>query len=123
MVSGSVDRRVVFGYWASSPEDTTEFPWPVASIAPDQEFLERVARVEAEACREVRYRGSSLSRLTGKILGCKEFSLSDPSTGAEVCWPGDYASHYLAAGVPPDPRFVAFIEQAYAALPSPGRSP
>ena len=109
---------VEYGFWASSPSDTSKYPWPKVSIVPDREFLARVVAVQAEACQVMRYRGLSWSRLDGRTLGCHEFVVRDPSTGAEVRWPGDYASHYLAAGVPPETGFVALVEQVYANLPS-----
>ena len=106
------------GFRASSPTETGGHPWPVVSVAPGAEFLKRVARVEAEACRIGRYRGMSWSRLTGGLLGSHEFVLHDPETNAAVArWPGDYASHYLAAVVEPDPGFAALGERVHASLP------
>ena len=60
-----------------------------------------------------------MSRLTGKIVGCAEFSVSDPVMRTSARWPEAYASHYLAAGVAPEPAFVSLIESVYASLPEP----
>ena len=120
MTKTMTETDMKYGFWAQSPDQTQGYPWPVVSIKPNPDFLDRVAIVEAEACKLVRFRGVTGSRLTGKTLGGHEFVLSDRVSRTEVRWPGDYASHYLAAGVAPEPGFVALIEQVYANLPAPG---
>lgn len=103
---------VVFGYWRGAVDEQSDLPWPVVNQTPDQKFLARVARVENGIHRLngrlIGYKGSTRSRLTGKLLGSQEFFIT--VDGTEYRWPEDYASHYLAAGVAPDPAFRTLIE-------------
>jgi hypothetical protein len=78
----------------------------IAVLTPAQSFevynaiilLERtVAKVES-------YRGLSHSRITGELLGCKEYYF------AGWVWPGDFAKHYvLNYRVKPTDEFLEFL--------------
>lgn len=92
------------GHWRTSPDEESEFPWPVAgAVWPDRPmFLEALAIVEALA-QEVVYRGFSPCRLCGCRNGNKAFRFR------EWEWPAGFRHYIEHHGVRPTADFEALI--------------
>jgi hypothetical protein len=118
-----LDKKVE-GYWIEPPTviemksskgfilrkeipTKTNYPTPIPNVLTEEE-----ARTIYDLIREKEtiancygYMGLSQSRITGDLLGNKEYELN------EWIWPGDFAEHYvLTHKVRPTDEFLKWIE-------------
>lgn len=104
------------GYWRQRQDDTdSPYPWPVPEMLNQEyadNYYELIKRAESFA-KFVRYRGSSVSRINGSMVGSGEYSLLDPERGSvEWRWPENYAEHYVRDNrCRPTLDFITFIRK------------
>jgi hypothetical protein len=116
------DKKVE-GYWIESPTvfeqqlsngfvyrreipAKTNYPTPIPNVLTEEEAqtIYNLIREKEKGANCYGYRGLSGSRITGEILGSKEYE-SD-----EWIWPGDFAEHYvLTHKVRPTEEFLKWI--------------
>lgn len=95
------------GYWNDRYNSYPEYPMPVANVLTKDEANEIADMIEKcqTMATETRYRGITVSRITGEYLGCAEYELDDWS------WPGDFAEHYVRTHrVKPTDDFLTFVK-------------
>jgi hypothetical protein len=116
------DKKVE-GYWIESPTvfeqqlsngsiyrreipAKTNYPTPIPNVLSEEEAqtIYNLIREKEKIANCYGYRGLSGSRITGEILGSKEYELD------EWIWPGDFAEHYvLTHKVRPTEEFLKWI--------------
>lgn len=94
-------KLVAEGYWSD-----TYLPKPSKKIWLDKEKWVEAALLVCENTETVSYRGFSLSRLDGSIVGSREYV--DKKNGMR--WPHGYIEHYIRDhNVPPTKKFYNYI--------------
>ena len=126
MIHKDYKGRNIEGYWKSPPHivtmttsngstitremissrDKVEYPIPVPNVVSPIEANEiyELIRLKEKTAKEIGYKGSSESRITGERLGSHEYQTD------EWIWPEDFAPHYvLVHGVKPTDEFLEYI--------------
>lgn len=102
-------KTQIEGYWNDTQNNYPEYPMPVPNVLSQDEanrFADMIESVQKFAT-ENRYRGPSVSRITGERLGCAEYELDGWR------WPGDFAHHYVRTHrVKPTDAFMDFISRS-----------
>ncbi len=117
-----MNKTKIEGYWKENNEitltlsngkpftrtlsDKNNYPIPIPNILSQEEAEKIYALIlEKEKVARVLYcRGCSTSRITGEMLGNKEFETDEWS------WPEDFAKHYvLDHKVKPTDEFLKYI--------------
>ena len=84
----------------------TDYPSPIPNVLSEEEANEiyRLIVQKQNNAKLVSYMGSSVSRITGEILGNKEYETD------EWKWPADFGPHYvLTHKVRPTDEFLEWI--------------
>lgn len=93
------------GFWKSTTEPDLPMP-EIGVLTPTQSFevYSAITIIETTVAKVESYRGLTHSRITGELLGCREYYFADWT------WPGDFAKHYvLDHRVKPTNEFLEFI--------------
>lgn len=92
------------GYWSDGKN--SKFPIPEPDILTENEAkkIYDLIIIKEKSAEILSYRGCSVSRITGKMLGNKEYQYD------EWLWPADFAKHYVLENrVKPTDEFLEYI--------------
>jgi len=98
-----IDKKIE-GYWYSKYEP--EYPMPLANVLTEEqaEKIYNLILEKEKIARVNMYMGRSASRITGEMLGNKEYETD------KWRWPGDFAKHYvLDHKIKPSNEFLKYI--------------
>ena len=97
------DGKRIEGYWKTNTEI---YPLPIPNILQEDEvkIIYKLIKEKEKLAEKHSYRGCSGSRITGEVLGNKEYETD------KWIWPGDFAFHYvLKHKVKPSDDFLEYI--------------